>query len=229
MRDQVFEGRDVPEAVAAACRALGIEEASLRYVVLERGAAGSLGMGGMPARIAVLMPGGGGVAPPPPPPPPTVVPRDPRRGIEAVLRAIVETADIEVGATVEESADAVVVRLEGPGARFFLGEGGAVLEATEHLLQRMFGRALSPRRLSLDCAGHREQRELALRSLARELAAAVRTDGAPRTTRPLNSYERRIVHMAVGEEPGLKSYGVGEGNERRVTVALAGEPDEGRG
>ena len=56
------------------------------------------------------------------------------------------------------------------------------------------------------------------------LAAAVRADGTPRVTDPLNAYERRIVHMAVAEEPGVVTYSVGEGSGRRVTIAREGDP-----
>ena len=37
----------------------------------------------------------------------------------------------------------------------------------------------------------------------------------------LNSYERRVVHMALAGEPGIRTSSVGEGAERRLTVAPA--------
>jgi spoIIIJ-associated protein len=71
------------------------------------------------------------------------------------------------------------------------------------------------------CPGYRETRDESLRAEALALAQAVRSDGRPRESRPLNSYERRIIHVVVSEEPGLRTFSVGEGAERRVTVALA--------
>ena len=88
----------------------------------------------------------------------------------------------------------------------------------------MYAPFLSSRRLFLDCEGFREQRDEALRQKALGLAAAVRADGTPRLTDPLNAYERRIVHMAVAEEPGVITYSVGEGDGRRVTIAREGDP-----
>ena len=41
----------------------------------------------------------------------------------------------------------------------------------------------------------------------------------PRETEPLNSYDRRQVHLALQDQPDLKSFSVGEGAARRVTVA----------
>jgi len=43
----------------------------------------------------------------------------------------------------------------------------------------------------------------------------------------LNSYERRIVHMIVSERPGLETYSVGEGADRRVTIAPRRAADTG--
>ena len=67
----------------------------------------------------------------------------------------------------------------------------------------MFAPFLESRRLLLDYEGHREARDEALRQKALGLAEAVRADGTPRVTDPLNAYERRIVHMALAEEPGV--------------------------
>jgi spoIIIJ-associated protein len=78
----------------------------------------------------------------------------------------------------------------------------------------------------VDCEGHRETRDEAIRLKARGLAAAVRADGTARVTDPLNAYERRIVHMALAEEPGVTTYSVGEGAGRRVTIAP--EPPQGK-
>jgi spoIIIJ-associated protein len=55
MRDRVFTGRSVSEALDIAGRTLGLAPDAIRYVVLERETAGVLGIGGTPARIAVLM------------------------------------------------------------------------------------------------------------------------------------------------------------------------------
>ena len=83
----------------------------------------------------------------------------------------------------------------------------------------MFGRRLAGQRISLECEGYRQRRDEAVRALAQALAAAVKESGEARTTPPLNAYERRLVHLAVGGEEGLMTYSVGEGEDRRVTVA----------
>ena len=218
MKDQVFSGRDVEEALAAASQALGVPRASLHYVVLEAGATSGRGLTAQPARVAVLM--DRGAAPPVPPADPGPrAEKDPRAGVRAIVRAIAEAAGLEVAAEIEEAPEALTVRIEGKDVAFFLDDDADVLEGLDHLLQRMYQRALDPRRLIVTCEGYRVERDEGLRRTAQELAAAVRRDGVPRTTRPLNSYERRVVHVALAAEPGIRTYSVGEEGNRRVTVA----------
>ena len=232
MKDQVFSGRDVEDALATASQALGVPRERLHYVVLDAGATSARGLNAQPARVAVLM---DRTAPPPPPAPPDPGPRaekDPRAGARAMVRAIAEAAGLEVGAEIEEAPDTLTVRIEGKDVAFFLDDDADVLEGLDHLLQRMYQRVLDPRRLVVTCEGYRVERDEGLRRTAQELAEAVRRDGVPRTTRALNSYERRVVHVALAAEPGIRTYSVGEEGNRRVTVApraAEGEPEEPAG
>jgi spoIIIJ-associated protein len=222
VKDRVFSGPDVEEALAVAAASLGLPRAGLRYVVLDPGSAGGRGLKPTPARVAVLL-----EAPPPsrpasrPPAPPAA---DPRAGLRATLRAVAEAGGLDVDAEIEESDEAVVVRLRGADLAFFIGEDGRgeVLRATEHLLQRLYGAALQPRALRLTGEGFRERRDEAIAQEARRTAEEVRRDGQPRTLGPQNAYERRVVHVALQDEPGVTTYSVGEGSARRVTVAPRG-------
>ncbi len=218
----MFSGPDVDEALAVAAASLGLPRAEVRYVVLDPGSAGGRGLKATPARIAVLLrepsrPSGsareGEVAPAPP--------ADPRALIRETIRAVAEAGGLDVDPEIEESEEAVIVRLRGPDQAFFLGpEGkGEVLRAAEHLLQRLYGAALQPRFLRLTCEGFRERRDQALADEARRLTEAVRAGGQPREMAPLNAYERRVVHVALQGEPGVTTFSVGEGSSRRVTVA----------
>lgn len=224
MKDRAFSGRDVEEAVGVACRDLGVAREALRYVVLDAGTAPGLGLKATPARIAVLLDAGPARAASPrreeaEPEARERGPGEPGEDLGAVVRKILEAAGLDLSVSLESVEDAVHVRLTGPDRDFFYGEEGEVLGATEHLLQRMFGRRLAGRRISLECEGYRERRDEAIRALARALAAAVKESGEARTTPPLNAYERRLIHLAVGGEEGLVTYSVGEGEDRRVTVA----------
>jgi spoIIIJ-associated protein len=242
MSDPVFSGQDVPDAVASAARSLGLEAARLRYVVLDPGRPGGLGVSASPARIAVLLerrpageahPAGAPRVPPREDRQPAVPrPGDVRADIRALVRVLGEAASADLSAEVEEGPDGLLVRLQGAGCSMLLEEEGEVFRAFEHVLQRAYRGRLESRRLTVECEGYRDHRDRRLRERALELARAVEADGKPRRTEPLNSYERRIVHMIVSERPSLETYSVGEGADRRVTIAprrpegAGGDPGE---
>jgi spoIIIJ-associated protein len=231
VKDRLFSGADVEEALATAAASLGLPIAELRYVVLEAGTAGGRGLKPTPARIAILIheaaAGRGGTMGHRPgsartePPVRQTPEADQRAGLRAFVRAVAEAGALELEADLEESEEALVLQIRGKGSSFFHGEDGrgAPLFAFEHLLHRIYGQALYPRALRVRCEGFRERRDQALADEARQLAEAVRADGKPRTMEPLNAYERRIVHLALQDAPGVTTFSVGEGRDRRVTVA----------
>jgi spoIIIJ-associated protein len=217
VRDRVFAGRDAAAALAAASLALGLPAETLRYVVLDPGAPGGRGLEPTPARVAVLL------GEPAAPRTTGGRPIDARAAIRDTVRSVGEAAGLDIHADLEEQEEAVVVHLRGSEPEFFAGPDGRgeVLRALEHLLQRSYGAAFALP-LRVRSQSFRDQRDAALAEEARALAQAVRSDGQPRTTEPLNAYERRVVHVALNGEPGVTTYSVGEGGARRVTVAPAG-------
>jgi spoIIIJ-associated protein len=237
MKDQVFDGATVEDAVAAASRALATPADTLRYVVLDAGTVAARGLTARPARIAVLLSAPAGPAASVSRPPAAAATAAPAvQGVTAVaaeirelIRDLARAADADVAGEVTATEEAVVVRLEGKGKDLLLEDEGDVLEALEYLLQLMYRRAIEPRRLVVDCEGYRSDRDRALHDEALALASEVAGDGVPRKMRALNSYERRIVHAALTDHPAVHTFSVGEGGERRVTVALKPPAGENRG
>jgi spoIIIJ-associated protein len=221
VKDRVFEGPTLAGALDAASVGLGLPVALLRYVVLEEGAPATSSAPAAPARIVVLLDATEGAAPRARPAP--AAPRaagDAKPRLRRLVEAIAEAAGEPLDVTFEDGDQTLVVRVSGPGEALLLAHGGEALRALEHLLQRAVSRD-EPRRLQLTSARFRSERDAYLRERVRELVQAVRGDGVARETEPLNSYDRRIVHLEVQELPGLKSYSVGEGSGRRVTIAPA--------
>jgi spoIIIJ-associated protein len=242
MKDRVFSGVDIGDAVAIAAANMGVPSAELRYVVLDAGSPGGRGLKPTPARIAVMI--GDRPAEDGPDPEPSATDRpatdrpaqaasapDPRTGLVETIRAVAEAGGLEVHAELEDGEEALLVRLIGADREFFLEPDGKaeVLQATEHLLLRLYGAQLQPRVVRLTGDGFRERRDLTLATEARRVAAEVRATGQPQTLPRLNAYERRVVHMALEGEAGIRTSSAGEGAERRLTVAPAGSGEGARG
>jgi len=74
------------------------------------------------------------------------------------------------------------------------------------------------KRVVVDSEGYRERRKQALEGLARKLASRAKRDGRTMSAEPMNSAERRILHMALADDSGVNTKSVGEGDGRKVVI-----------
>ena len=125
----------------------------------------------------------------------------------------------------EEGRDTLQIALEGPDSRHFVGRAGQVLDALQYLTQLSSNRrGLPPAgrlRVIYDADSYRARREQTLRKLAQEVSEQVRATGQEAVLDPLSAMERRIVHQAISEEPGIRTYSEGEEPERYIVIAPA--------
>jgi len=73
-------------------------------------------------------------------------------------------------------------------------------------------------RISVNINDYRERREESLIEMAKNTAQRVNQDGEETVMPPMNSFDRRIVHLALAGKKGIKTESVGEGKERRLVV-----------
>jgi spoIIIJ-associated protein len=141
------------------------------------------------------------------------------------LNAVFDGVGFKLRATAGESSEGCLLEIEGADAAFLLNEGGELLEAFQHLLNQSFGRELPKgERIVCDVENFRATREAELRAMARHAAQRVRANGAAFTFGPMNSNERRVIHLALSTEEDLYTESVGEGNARRLKVSLKSSP-----
>jgi len=100
-----------------------------------------------------------------------------------------------------------------------IGRRGETLASLQYLVNTIVSKGGNkPPVFGLDIEGYRRRREQMLVDLAREIAQEVRETGDVITLEPMPAYERRIVHIALREEPGVKTESVGSGDDRQVEV-----------
>ncbi|MSQ30377.1 MAG: protein jag [Dehalococcoidia bacterium] len=73
----------------------------------------------------------------------------------------------------------------------------------------------------LDIEGYRRRREQMLVDMAREIAEEVRASGDVITLEPMPAHERRIIHLTLETEPGVRTESVGSGENRQVEILPA--------
>lgn len=117
-----------------------------------------------------------------------------------------------------------VVEFTGEDAGLLLEKNGALLDALEHVVlkaARVTEELLG--RITLDCNDWRSLRTEELKLTAQIAAERVAETGEPFVLSPMSPRERRIIHMALKDRPGLRTASEGAGAERRVVI-LPGSP-----
>jgi spoIIIJ-associated protein len=125
----------------------------------------------------------------------------------------------ESGSGTEEGQAEVFADLEGKDKEILLARGGEVLKALEHLAFRALG--LEPafhEKIHLDCGGYRAIRFEELRMTARLAAERVLLSKQPFQLNAMSSRERRIVHLALKDMPGVRTESAGTGEERHIVI-----------
>ena len=119
--------------------------------------------------------------------------------------------------------DQLRLEISGPDMGPIIGRRGDTLDAIQYLGSLVLNNALDEHvRLSVDTENYREKRAESLERLARKMAMKVVKAHRSMTLEPMNPYERRIIHTAVQEVEGAKSWSEGEDLARHVVIGPEG-------
>lgn len=141
----------------------------------------------------------------------------------AYIRTILAALNCgEVAITVAEKENAALISLDGEDLGVIIGRRGETLDAVQYLASLAANNGGGYYKVSLNIGNYREKREEALISLAKRVSAQVLKTGRNRSLEPMNPYERRIIHTAVQDIEGVVSNSFGEGEGRRVVIAVEG-------
>src|SRR6185503_8177243 len=145
----------------------------------------------------------------------------------AVLKNLINLMGLEaeVSARVPETAgDGIgliesVLDVDGDDLGVLIGRRGQTLVALQYVLNLMVSKQIDRRvAFGVDVDGYRRRREEALVGLAKRTAARVRGTGRSVTLEPMPPNERRIVHLALQDDPAVVTVSIGEGEARKVAI-----------
>ena len=113
----------------------------------------------------------------------------------------------------------LIVRFTGPDVELLLANKAELLLALEQLTMEALGMAAEEHsRVCFDANDHRVLRIEELRMSALTAAERVKKTRMPFHFSPMNSRERRILHLSLRGETDVRSESVGEGPIRQVVV-----------
>jgi spoIIIJ-associated protein len=137
------------------------------------------------------------------------------------LEALLDIADFDGDIDMDVENDRATVSIVGADLNQLVGEKGAVLEALQELTRLAVTRETGERsRLMLDISGYRADVKTKLVEVAKAAVATVLESGEEVELKPMNAFERKVVHDAVAEA-GAKSISKGEDPKRRLVVLPA--------
>ncbi len=232
MRSIECEGETIDEAIARALETLQLPRERVEVEILTNASPGLFGLGGRKARVRatvrealrVAVTDDGGL-----PDATEDVSRDTIPSQDAgdlVLRAreVLEQLLGHLGASctveaTETGPEGIVLHLRGPGSGLVIGRRGQTLDAVNYLLNRIVRRpGGDPRPLVVDVEGYRQRREESLVDLARRLATKAKETGRVVTLNPMSPRDRRIVHLALGEDGAVTTRSQGTGHYRKLLI-----------
>lgn len=131
--------------------------------------------------------------------------------------------EVEIESKLSEADDlgkqAVVINVKGEGLEPLVSGRGENMVDLQYLTRLMVGQKLQRRVTFLvDVNGFRNRKEEGLEKLAMRMAEKVNRRQKPITLEPMNSYERRLIHMSLRDRDDVYTKSVGEGSSRRVRI-----------
>lgn len=133
------------------------------------------------------------------------MPADPKATLESLLQHLGFDAVVEQ----HNQDDDILLDVKTDDSGRLIGRQGQTLADLQYLTNRLlFHQDRNVPKVTVDVGGYRAQARDALIKRAQEAAEKVRRWGDVVELEPLNAYDRRIVHTALRDDPGVETHSV---------------------
>jgi len=155
------------------------------------------------------------------------------------LLGVLERMGISADIDIKEDEDRTVLEIQTADTELVIGRRGVVIDALQHLVNKAVFKERGDRGergaerpekaergergkpLIVDAGGFRDKQLERPRSLAQKMATQALETKQIVALQPMSPHDRRIVHMAISEIPGLTTRSEGEGEDRHILVVPA--------
>lgn len=207
MEELEVTAKTAEQAIKKAERQLGTKRDQFEVVVVRKGKAGILGVGGEEAVIKVKP-----LAPP-------------EKDVLTVATEVLDTLLKLMGVSgkVQASSDEIPIALdvEDDDLGILIGRRGQTLASLEYIVKLIVATRLKAwLPLSVDVAEYKKRRRDSLQRLALHLAEQVKSRRRAMTLEPMPAGERRIIHLTLANHPDVTTHSMGEGEDRKIVILL---------
>lgn len=140
-----------------------------------------------------------------------------------VLQRIVDSITADAKISAEESSERIFLNVTGGNAGMLIGKKGQTLEAIQSLVEKIVNKHNNTNngdkiRIQVDVEGYLETRKANLEKLAMRLADKSKRISKPISLGQMSAYDRRIVHLALKDDPGVRTKSRGDGYMRKLVI-----------
>lgn len=144
--------------------------------------------------------------------------------IKSHVKNLLDKMMVDYDFSLEEKDDFIYINIETEDHGLLIGWHGETLNSLEHLikiiLQKEFSFDQTLPKISLDIAGYRKIQNEKIKEIARNIAQKVLKYKQAEVLRPMNAYERRMVHVALKEMDQILTESIGDEPNRRIVIKV---------
>jgi spoIIIJ-associated protein len=144
----------------------------------------------------------------------------PGERVRELLERLADEIGVDADVRIEEDDDGVTAEYVGDDVALLIGHHGQTIDAIQHIAYRIaFHGARERKGVTVDAAGYRERRAVALRAAADQAAEAAVSDRRAVALDAMSALERKVVHEHLKTRHDVETYSEGQEPDRRLVVA----------
>lgn len=151
---------------------------------------------------------------------------DKKKVLEEITKSLLDgmgfKAEVIIATSAVSDDDSISVEIQTDESKYLIGRFGVTLAAFQHICRILVRKRLDEQvNFTVDVNNYREKQQQIIFDITKEAIQKVLSDNESVELRPMNSYERRLVHLETAKNENIASESVGEDEERRVVIKPA--------
>ncbi|GEM_PF-197696 len=135
-----------------------------------------------------------------------------------ITNEILEKSGLDGRAQLGELHGKPVVNISGEDLSLIIGKEGQTIDALEYIVNLALKRRSDLNlRITIDGSGYRQRQDEILKEQAIQAAGNAK-NGRSVTMQPMSARERRLVHITLKNQPGVKTHSTGQGRFKKVVI-----------
>ena len=140
--------------------------------------------------------------------------------VKSLVSTILDAMNFDANLEVYDAGGFIAVDVVSEDTALFIGQKGETIDALQYLVNvSAFKERDFFKRIVLDAEGYRQRRVEAIQGMAHRTARKALRERRTVEMPPMNSSERRVVHLYLSDNPNVTTESEGTGDGRRVMVS----------